>query len=105
MPVPSWLRPLAARLTPHRARRVRPRGASRPRVEGLEDRTSPAVFTVTNTGDNSGVNPAPFAGTGTLRQAIVDANATPTPGGNENFIYFNIPAGDSGHVYYRDDGV
>ena len=34
------------------------------------------AFTVTNTGDNGGVNPAPGAGTGTLRQAIVDANAT-----------------------------
>ena len=35
-----------------------------------------AIFTVTNTGDNGGVNPAPGAGTGTLRQAIIDANAT-----------------------------
>src|SRR5215471_3212945 len=33
------------------------------------------AFPVTNTGDNNGVNPAPNAGTGTLRQAIVDANA------------------------------
>ena len=38
-------------------------------------RVSAATFTVTNTGDNGGVNPAPGAGTGTLRQAIVDANA------------------------------
>lgn len=40
---------------------------------------TPAVmtFTVTNTGDNAGVNPVPGAGTGTLRQAIVDANANP----------------------------
>ncbi len=38
---------------------------------------TPAVmtFTVTNTGDNGGSNPVPGAGTGTLRQAIVDANA------------------------------
>ena len=36
-----------------------------------------ATFTVTNTGDNGGVNPAPGTGTGTLRQAIVDANANP----------------------------
>ena len=36
---------------------------------------SAATFTVTNTGDNGGVNPAPGAGTGTLRQAIIDANA------------------------------
>jgi parallel beta-helix repeat protein len=33
------------------------------------------TFTVTNTGDNGGVDPAVGAGTGTLRQAIVDANA------------------------------
>src|SRR5215510_13481427 len=38
-------------------------------------RASAATFTVTNTGDNGGINPAPGAGTGTLRQAIVDANA------------------------------
>src|SRR5262244_2100048 len=38
-------------------------------------RVSATTFTVTNTGDNGGVNPAPGAGTGTLRQAIVDANA------------------------------
>ena len=31
----------------------------------------PAVFVVTNTGDNGGVNPLPGAGTGTLRQALV----------------------------------
>jgi len=44
---------------------------------GLLTATSGAAsFTVNNTGDNGGVNPAPGAGTGTLRQAIVDANAT-----------------------------
>src|SRR5262249_35679792 len=48
----------------------------RPFLEPLEDRWVPSTFTVTNTGDNAGVNPAPFAGTGTLRQAIIDANAT-----------------------------
>jgi len=36
-----------------------------------------ATYTVTSNGDNGGVNPAPFSGTGTLRQAIVDANANP----------------------------
>jgi len=35
-------------------------------------------FTVTSIGDNGGVNPAVTAGTGTLRQAIVDANADAT---------------------------
>ena len=38
-------------------------------------RVSANTFTVTNTGDNGGVNPAVGAGTGTLRQAIIDANA------------------------------
>src|SRR2546423_2876970 len=45
-----------------------------------------ALATVTNTGDNLGVNPAVGAGTGTLRQAIVDA----CPGSTINF---NIPGG------------
>ncbi len=44
------------------------------------------TYTVTSTGDNGGVNPAPGAGTGTLRQAIVDANANI---GADN-IHFNI---------------
>src|SRR5262245_24618509 len=47
------------------------------RIESLEDRAVPAVFTVTDLGDNGGVDPNPGDGTGTLRQAIVDANATP----------------------------
>jgi hypothetical protein len=51
--------------------------------------TAQTTFTVTNTGDNGGVNPAIGAGTGTLRQAIVDANGT---AGADN-IFFNIPAG------------
>src|ERR1051325_10574687 len=37
------------------------------------------TFVVTNAGDNGGVNPNPGAGTGTLRQAIVDANANAGP--------------------------
>lgn len=51
----------------------------------------PATYTVTNTGDNGGVNPAPGAGTGTLRQAIVDANLL-TPGVFD-MIVFNIGPG------------
>jgi hypothetical protein len=50
-----------------------------------------STFLVTNTDDNGGVNPAPFAKTGTLRQAIVDANAT--PGSSE--IDFAIPASNA----------
>ena len=45
-------------------------------MTGTRGVLSAATFTVTNTGDNGGVNPAPGAGTGTLRQAIIDANAT-----------------------------
>src|SRR5262249_13412339 len=59
----------------------------RPFVEPLEERVTPATFFVTNTGDNGGSNPAAGAGTGTLRQAIVDANAS--SGGST--IKFNIP--------------
>jgi hypothetical protein len=47
---------------------------------------------VTNTGDNGGVNPAPSAGTGTLRQAIIDANATP----GADTIDFALPDGLQG---------
>ncbi len=46
------------------------------------------TYVVTNTGDNNGVNPAPHAATGTLRQAIVDSNAD---GGVQNIIAFDIP--------------
>lgn len=41
--------------------------------ERLETRDVPATFYVTNEGDNDGIDPDPFAGTGTLRQAIIDA--------------------------------
>src|SRR5437899_1139044 len=70
-----------------RTRRTRTR-AFFPFLEPVEDRVVLSTFIVQNTGDNGGVNPAPHAGTGTLRQAIVDANAT--PGTNE--IDFGIPA-------------
>jgi len=62
-----------------------------PRLENLEGRLAPAVtyFTVSNPGDNGGINPGPGAGTGTLRQAIIDANATPGP----DVIQFKIPGG------------
>lgn len=50
------------------------------------------TFTVTNTRDNGGVNPAPGAGTGTLRQAIVDVNANAGPD------TINFPAGFAGTI-------
>src|SRR5262245_62167839 len=53
-------------------------------LNDLEDRTTPSTFTVLNDGDDGGVDPAPSPvldgsnnGTGTLRQAIVNANANP----------------------------
>lgn len=51
-----------------------------------------ATFTVTTTADS---------GAGSLRQAILDANATV---GVPDVIIFNIPPSDPGHVYYREDG-
>jgi hypothetical protein len=75
-------------------------------MEVLEDRTVPSTYTVTNTGDNGGVNPATGAGTGTLRQAIVDANAAHTgTAANPDLIQFNLSASDPNHFYYRNDGV
>jgi hypothetical protein len=56
----------------------------------MEDRTLLSTFWVTNTGDNGGVNPAVGAGTGTLRQAIIDTNAD-TANTAADTIDFNIP--------------
>jgi titin len=39
------------------------------------------------------------SGAGSLRQAILDANANP----GADTIAFNIPASDPGHVYYKDN--
>src|SRR5271157_1334351 len=61
---------------------------SRPSLEALETRQLLSTYAVTNTGDNLGIDPQPGAGTGTLRQAIVDADASSSPAD----IVFNIPA-------------
>jgi hypothetical protein len=53
---------------------------SRLLLERLEDRTVPSLFTVLNTNDS---------GAGSLRQAILDANAYP----GADTIQFNIPGG------------
>jgi Bacterial Ig-like domain (group 3)/RTX calcium-binding nonapeptide repeat (4 copies)/MBG domain len=58
-------------------------------VETMESRTLLSLFMVSNPGDNGGVNPLPNTGTGTLRQAIVDSNATAGP----NVIDFSIGGG------------
>ena len=52
---------------------------------------TPAIV-VTNTNN---------AGAGSLRQAILDANAL----GGTDTITFNIPLTDLNHYYYRDDGI
>ncbi len=70
------------------ARQARTR-AFLPFLERVEDRVVLSTFFVTNTGDNMGVNPVPGAGTGTLRQAIIDANASTQPTSD---IVFAIPA-------------
>jgi hypothetical protein len=68
--------------TPKRVRRF-----FRPQLEPLEDRVFPALLTVFSLLDNDGVNPAAFAGTGTLRQAIIDANANV----GADVIQFQLP--------------
>src|SRR4051812_5676122 len=68
----------ARRATKGAPRQHRRTPAPRLRIEALDERCGPAAFTVTNTGDNSGVNPAAGAGTGTFRQALVDAIAATT---------------------------
>src|SRR5262245_10665134 len=74
-PVPSWWKTVKGR--PRATRRSRSGGgvAPRPRratpqMECLEDRTVTSTFTVLNTHD---------AGDGSLRQAILDANALAGP--------------------------
>src|SRR3954469_15751917 len=74
-----------------RSRDRRRRSVTRQLVlEAMESRPllAPLIFVVSNTGDNGGINPAPGAGTGTLRQAIVDANSNPGP----DNIEFDIAA-------------
>jgi titin len=78
-----------SRLMPRRARSpkaaVRPRPTFRPRLEGLEGRLAPAVFTVTSAADDGSA--------GTLRSAILQSNATP----GLDTINFNI-AGAGTHT-------
>src|SRR6516165_8383667 len=69
-------------------RRLERKSKFRPFLERFEERMLLSTFVVTNTGDNGGINPAPGQGTGTLRQAIIDASAATGSSG----IVFHIPA-------------
>ena len=77
-----------SRVTPKTIRHKR----SGLKLEHLEDRTTPATFTVVNTLDS---------GAGSLRQAILDANANP----GADLIQFNMDVTDANHIYYKDDGL
>src|SRR5437868_6856522 len=103
----SWLRSYKSALSRTQIANPARRGAKRSRrrqldLEVLEARCLPSTFTVLNTNDNGGVNPAFGAGTGTLRQAIIDANATPNVGAADQIV-FAMSASDPNHLYYRND--
>ena len=70
---------------------------------GLQSATiSTNRFVVNSTADpGDGV---PNAAELTLREAIVAANATTNPSASD-LILFQVPPGDPGHAYYRNDGV
>ena len=78
----------------HRSKRARNSRTHRRRLllEQLEARSLLATFSVVN-GDNAGI--------GSLRQAILDANAS----AGADLIDFNVAATDANHVYYKNDGV
>lgn len=94
--LPWWSRVVRPRLRPAPTRCHCP-GLVRPWLEELERRETPATFTVTSAADTlATVNPTttPLSQQGdlTLRQAIIDANATP----GSNIINFAIPPQASG---------
>src|SRR5437899_10319590 len=64
-PVPGFFR----RMAEARRRSAPSRFRARPSLQLLEGRIAPATFTVTNANDS---------GPGSLRQAILDTNASPT---------------------------
>lgn len=74
-------------LRPGQTKRRPSRKSSRPLVEPLEPRRLLSTFVVDNTADS---------GTGSLRQAILSANADPSPGTDN--IFFNIPASTSANL-------
>src|SRR5262249_53519190 len=70
MTVRSWVRKLFARTLSTGRKAAARRPACRPTLEALEDRMVPSTFTVVNVNDS---------GTGSLRQAILDANSSAGP--------------------------
>ncbi len=83
---------LALRNMNSRVIRHKDKVRSRIQVQHLEDRITPSSFTVLVETDNFGINTPIGAGTLTLRQAIVDANANPGPDTIEfDATFFSIP--------------
>jgi hypothetical protein len=91
MLIPSWFLFLISVARKNHIRSAKASRKQRPalQLEQLEDRTVPSAFTVLNTQDS---------GTGSLRQAILDANAAGTgTAANPDLIQFNIPSTDPGY--------
>src|SRR5947207_13675747 len=79
----AWQKWLRKAMSPPSSRRTRGKvrhTSRRLNVEVLEDRSLPSTFTVVNTSDS---------GLGSLRQALLDANAAP----GADTITFNIGSG------------
>ncbi len=76
--------PTHERQTPHFTKIYRKAVAHSRGIEVLESRIAPATFFVSNANDS---------GTGSLRQAILDANSTPNSGGEDLISFANIPTG------------
>jgi autotransporter-associated beta strand protein len=76
--------PAHERKTPHHTKIYRKAVAHSRGIEVLESRIAPATFFVSNANDS---------GTGSLRQAILDANSTPNSGGADLISFASIPTG------------
>lgn len=76
--------PTRERQTPHFKKIYRKAVAHSRGIEVLESRIAPATFFVSNANDS---------GTGSLRQAILDANSTQNSGGEDLISFANIPTG------------
>lgn len=76
--------PTHERQTPHFKKIYRKAVAHSRGIEVLESRIAPATFFVSNANDS---------GTGSLRQAILDANSMQNSGGEDLISFVNIPTG------------